>query len=46
MLTSRNLSVEDRVMRTEMQKKQDALHRFTLKQKIERDNAKVGGCTS
>lgn len=40
-LTERNLSEEDRKMRTEMQKKQDALHRFTLKQKIERDYAKA-----
>ena len=40
-LTERNLTVEDRKMRTEMQRKQDALHRFTLKQKIDRDNAKA-----
>ena len=40
-LTERHLTIEDRKMRTEMQKKQDALHRFTLKQKIERDNAKA-----
>lgn len=40
-VTERNLLVSDRKMRTEMQKKQDALYRFTLKQKVDRDNAKA-----
>lgn len=41
-LTERHLSVGDRKMRTEMQQKQGALHRFTLKQKIDRDDVRVG----
>lgn len=40
-LTERNLSFDDRRLRTEMNKKQEALHRFKLKQKIDRDSAKA-----
>ena len=43
-LTARTLSVEDRARRAEMQAKTEALHRFTLTQKMDRDSSKVGGC--
>eukprot|EP00227_Mantoniella_beaufortii_P000128 CAMPEP_0197616458 /NCGR_PEP_ID=MMETSP1326-20131121/60540_1 /TAXON_ID=1155430 /ORGANISM="Genus nov. species nov., Strain RCC2288" /LENGTH=532 /DNA_ID=CAMNT_0043185345 /DNA_START=200 /DNA_END=1794 /DNA_ORIENTATION=- len=40
-LTMRTLGVEDRNRRAEMQQKQEALHRFTLRQKMDRDSSKT-----
>jgi len=40
-LTERKLIFEDRKMKSEMKQNQDALYRFKLKQKIDRETAKV-----
>jgi|TARA_B100001142_G_scaffold107795_1_gene109692 hypothetical protein len=40
-VTERRLAFDDRKLKTEMQKKQDALWRYKLKQKIDRDNSKA-----
>ena len=40
-LTERKLTFEDRKLKSEMKQNQDALYRFKLKQKIDRETAKV-----